>query len=270
MSIDDYSRTDQVALCGRIATGDTEAWEEFITNQYPVIFNMPNLWTGGYRYQEHDLADWFGYAYDRLYDGRRLGQFEGRSALKTYLYRRRTGVVYRLYLDWLRSRREEIPSEDLGETVVARDNPETEAHNRQLLRQVQQVSAELSPARRVAFLVPHFAEALGPGDYQYLAQLNQISEQQARQRVVEVVESATDDLLARLLYPPEELTAMEQPQLVELATNSGIKDAAKIQDPQLLLQRLEAKLNRLRINRLHSARRYARALFRRLLEEDSP
>ena len=142
----------QVALCGCIASQIPRAWECFITDQYPTIFNIANLYAQNRRYHEHDLADWFGYAYDRLHDGRRLGQFEGKSSLRTYLYRRGSGVVYRLFLDWLRTRREDIPGGDIVDNVKARDDPETQAYHRQQIERVHQATGRLTAVRRIAFL----------------------------------------------------------------------------------------------------------------------
>lgn len=270
-------RPEQVALCQRIRVQERAAWELFITDQYETVFNMPNLYAQNRRYQEHDLADWFGYAYDRLYDGRRLGQFQGKSALRTYLYRRGSGVIYRLFLDWLRARREEIPGGDIIDTVKSRDNPETLAHERQQLKQVSEASQRLTPVRRIAFLVPEFAEALTEADYQYLAQVNgaAAAELAARsaemeQRVASIVEQAfTDEDLACLLYPTDqelELQRRTTGELKELASTQ--KAPTEKLERFELLKLLRHQSNKGRINKLHSARRYARADLRAALGRD--
>ena len=268
--VDSYSRPEQVALCQSIRDGQREAWELFITDQYSTIFNMANLYSQGNRYQEHDLADWFGYVYDRLCDGRRLGQFRGDSALRTYLFRRKTGVIFRLFLDWLRTRREMIPDENIAEHVVARDNPEEEAGRRMQLRQLQQEAEQLTPVRRIAFFVPDFSEALTETDYHYLAEINGSTAEQMQLRVARIVErSSTDDELARLLYPTSvepDLSQQSPAQLQELARQlcPGKLAARQLQTDQLLPLITEA-LTKRRINRLHSARRYARSTFRKAL-----
>lgn len=269
-------RAEQVALCQRIRQRERADWELFITDQYSTIFNMPNLYAQNRRYQEHDLADWFGYVYDRLYDGRRLGQFQGKSALRTFLYRRGSGVIYRLFLDWLRSRREEIPGGDIIDTVKSRDNPETLVHERQQLLQVSEAALRLTPVRRIAFLVPEFAEALTEADFQYLARTNgaagdelETRTAEMEERVTRIVEQAsTDEDLACLLYPtdPElELQQRTDDQLRELVSEQ--KQAAPDTGHRFdLLKVLRQGSNKGRINKLHSARRYARADLRAALE----
>ena len=263
---------DQVALCKSIHGGRRGDWDFFITDQYETLFNMANLYAQSRRYHEHDLADWFGYAYDRLCDGRRLGQFKGKSSLRTYLYRRGTGVVYRLFLDWLRSRREEMPGGELIDTVLATDDPERQARERDELERVQQAARDLTPARRIAFLVPEFAEALECGDYRFLATVNgaapdEVDEHldEVRQRVAFIVERAsTDEELACLLYPTEEEIARHRrptAELRELAPQDEGEELHRFELYCQLRQSSEAAMKK-RINKLHAARRYARARMR--------
>ncbi len=262
-----------MALCQRIRDRDRAAWELFITDQYTTIFNMPNLYAQNRRYHEHDLADWFGYTYDRLEDGRRLGQFRGKSSLRTYLYRRGNGVVYRLFLDWLRTRREEIPGGDIIDTVKARDDPETQAYHRQQIERVHEATGRLTPVRRVAFLVPDFAEALTAADYQYLAEVNDSTPDEMKKRVARIVEqSATDEELACLLYPSARELELQQLGTTELRARvteaGGAVDApsGEALGRFELLQSLRKGPNAGRVNKLHSARRYARADLREALE----
>ncbi len=268
--IDALPVADQMALCGSIRGGSRKDWEFFITDQYETIFNMANLYAQSRRYHEHDLADWFGYAYDRLCDGRRLGQFRGKSSLKTYLYRRGTGVIYRLFLDWLRSRREETPGGELTDTVLATDDPERQARERDELERVQQAAHELTPARRIAFLVPEFAEALDEEDYRFLATTNgadaedlQQAVGEMRQRIAFIVDRATtDEELACLLYPTaDEIQRQRRPteELRDQVAEAGELDRFELY--RLLRQSTEAEMKK-RINKLHAARRYARARMR--------
>lgn len=269
----------QVALCGCIASQIPRAWECFITDQYPTIFNIANLYAQNRRYHEHDLADWFGYAYDRLHDGRRLGQFEGKSSLRTYLYRRGSGVVYRLFLDWLRTRREDIPGGDIVDNVKARDDPETQAYHRQQIERVHQATGRLTAVRRIAFLVPDFAEALTDADYLYLAEINgaapgemEARAAQMRERVAHIVmQASTDEDLASLLYPSTEEMDLQKRTTAELRLQAqlleGVTEVDRLQRLELLGM-LRQGPNPGRVNKLHSARRYARADLRDALDEN--
>ncbi len=146
------------ATVAQILAGDREAFRILVERHSRSIFRLAYRMTGN----EHDAEDVVQETFLRAY--RRLGQFESRSNLGTWLYR----VTVNCALDLIRKKdRHEkdllqpSPEEGEGTDLLAaipapEPTPERLLLSAEVQQQVSSALAELSVRERAAFVLRHF------------------------------------------------------------------------------------------------------------------
>src|SRR2546425_11914003 len=97
--------TEEGLLLEQLRRGDVEAGRRFIQDHYPGIYRYLVHLTGCRDAAEDLTQETFLQAW------RHLDDFEGRSTLRTWLYR----IAHREFLQALRSQRAQLPLEEAGE-----------------------------------------------------------------------------------------------------------------------------------------------------------
>lgn len=151
---------EEMELIARCQAGDGLAFEELLAGYERLIYNLTFRYFGNH----HDASDVSQEAMLRIY--RKIGEFNGKSSFKTWLYR----VVTNLCLDEIRRRKHAIASiDDIKEKGYEPSDSEpgpVESYEKvEQSALVQEVLALLTPEHR-AILILKDIEGL---DYQEIA-----------------------------------------------------------------------------------------------------
>jgi RNA polymerase sigma-70 factor, ECF subfamily len=167
-------RNDMVSgletAAARVADGDLAAFREVVSHTSATLYRLASRLMGSTADAEDSLQD----AYLRAFDALRARRFDGRSDVRTWLYR----IVTNACLDGLRRRRvRPVPAGDLHEGSFDGQVP---ADARLALRELDRWLGEL-PADQRAALVLRFVEGLTSAE---VAEILGCSEGAVEQRLV--------------------------------------------------------------------------------------
>jgi RNA polymerase sigma-70 factor (ECF subfamily) len=194
------TRVAERVLLDRCRRGDPEAFARLVALHEGMVFNLAARLLGNAEDARDVAQDVFLLTY------RRLGQFEGRSSLRTWLYRVTVNQAYNRRRWWRRRRRErEQPLEDLATGRAAprladdrpSANPFEVARRRERARRVQEGLLGLSfPHRAVLVLreieglsCEQIAGALGVAEGTVKSRLSR-ARAALRERLADLVEEA--------------------------------------------------------------------------------
>ena len=189
-------RSDQVSLnelelIRRCQNGDRDAFEELLSGYEQLIYNLTFRYFGNH----HDASDLGQEAMVRVYH--KIGEFNGRAAFKTWLYR----VVTNLCLDELRRRKrqtcslEELKEKGMEPAAVFR-GPEEEAEHSEQARLIQEVLLNLSLEHRTIIILKDI-EGL---DYNEIARILGCSVGTVKSRLSRAREAFRKQLAGRSRY----------------------------------------------------------------------
>ena len=182
---------EELELIVRCQAGDGAAFEELLSGYERLIYNLTFRYFGNH----HDASDLGQEAMLRIY--RKIGEFNGKSSFKTWLYR----VVTNLCLDEIRKRKHNSASlDDIKEKGFEPGDPEpgpAESYEKtEQAALVQEVLALLSPEHR-AILILKDIEGL---DYQEIADALHCNLGTVKSRLNRARESFRKKLLERPKY----------------------------------------------------------------------
>lgn len=148
------------AAIAQVRAGDREAFRPIVERHSAMLFKLAYRITGNESDADEIVQETFLRAY------RRLGSFDGRSSVKTWLFRITTNAA----LDLLSRRRtqpqpailsaeQEAEGERPEDRLLSpRPDPERMAYSAEMNATIRSALESLTPVERTAFLLRHFEE----------------------------------------------------------------------------------------------------------------